>query len=114
APLIVHPVLSSVVARTAVDVTAFDAARVLVLFVAIALVSVLIDRRSFLVAGLSYAGIAFRSLLSGAGVESSVPGTLLILGAIILLLSAAWQYLRRLMMIVVPLSVARQLPPAKP
>ncbi len=114
APLIVHPVLSGVAARESLEIGVSNAMTVLALFAAIALISVLIDRRSFLVAGLSYAGVAFRSLLGGVGfVESALPGTLLILGAIILLLSAGWPFLRRLLMNFVPAPMALRLPPTR-
>jgi hypothetical protein len=45
--------------------------------------------------------------------ESAWAAALLILGAMILLLSAAWQYLRRLLMIAIPPHVALRLPPTK-
>ncbi len=114
APLIVHPVLSGVSDAGPAGLTFNAALGVLALFAVIGLVSVMIDRRSFLVAGLSYAGFAFRSLLGDAGIlDSAVPATLLILGALILALSAGWAVLRRVLMSLVPQQLAERLPPTR-
>lgn len=132
APLIVHPILSAVLGtgrrgfapiEPVVPGAASGALRdnglmdpqnavlVLVLFAAIALVSVLIDRRSFLVAGLAYAGFAFVTLLTGRAGDLATPISVLLVGALILLLSAGWPFLRRLMLAVLPTGLTRRLPP---
>ena len=132
APLIVHPILSTVLgtgrsAFTPIEPVAPGAASgglrdnglmdpqnavlMLALFAAIALVSVLIDRRSFLVAGLAYAGFAFVTLLTGSAGDLATPLSVLMVGALILLLSAGWPFLRRLMLGVLPTGLTRRLPP---
>ena len=115
-PMIVHPILSALVDRGAApgDVGVMMAAAVLGLFAAISLVSILIDRRSFLVAGLGYAGFAFRTILGGVGVQdSAVPGTLLILGLLVLALSAGWNRIRAALVAMTPDPVAARLPPIR-
>jgi len=132
APLIVHPILSTVLgtgrsAFTPIEPVAPGAASgglrdnglmdpqnavlMLALFAAIALVSVLIDRRSFLVAGLAYAGFAFVTLLTGSAGDLATPLSVLMVGALILLLSAGWPFMRRLMLGVLPTGLTRRLPP---
>jgi hypothetical protein len=115
-PMIVHPILSAVVDRGVAPATigAGTAAIVLALFAVISLVSVVIDRRSFLVAGLGYAGFAFRSILNSVGVlDSTAPATLLILGMLILALSAGWSRIRAGLIAIVPDPVAARLPPTR-
>jgi len=88
-----------------------DALPVLGLFLLLALVSLVIDRRALLVSGLSFAGYAFWQVLSGLGVaDQAVPVTLLALGGFILLLSAGWQPLRRLLLRLLPERLVRRLP----
>ncbi len=115
APLMVHTVLTGVPDGAPDGLAIDDAIRVLAMFAAIGLVSVVIDRRSFLVAGLAYAGFAFRSLLGDAGMSSSSIffTTLLILGALILALSIGWTMLRRILMSLVPQKLAERLPPTR-
>jgi hypothetical protein len=115
-PMIVHPILSAVVDRGVAPATigAGTAAIVLALFAVISLVSVVIDRRSFLVADLGYAGFAFRSILNSVGVlDSTAPATLLILGMLILALSAGWSRIRAGLIAIVPDPVAARLPPTR-
>ena len=65
------------------------------MFLALSFVAVLIDRRAMLVSGLTYAGIAFWTLIRQAGFsDMTTPLTILALGAFVLLLSAGWRPLR--------------------
>ncbi|MDR7033554.1 hypothetical protein [Mesorhizobium sp. BE184] len=110
APLIVHPLISVLVSPGGLSAaTSFG---VLAIFGGLALVAVLVDRRAILVSGLSYAGIAFGSLVKQIGLsDSAVPLTLLVLGALVLLLSAGWQALRRSLLALLPNTLVRGLPP---
>ena len=110
APLIVHPLVSGFVGGGNLDTAA--ALSVLVVFCGLAFVALVVDRRAILVAGLSYAGIAFGALVSNAGLAGgTVPLTLLVLGALVLLLSAGWHGLRRLLLPLLPAALVRRLPP---
>lgn len=109
APLVVHPLISGLVASG--NLNAATSLGVLAIFIGLAVVAVLVDRRAVLVSGLSYAGIAFGSLVRQIGLgEVMVPLTLLVLGALVLLLSAGWHALRRRLLALLPAALVHRLP----
>ena len=109
APLIVHPLVRGLIGDGSLDTT--SALTILAIFAGLALVALVVDRRAILVAGLSYAGIAFGSLVASAGLTGvAVPLTLLVLGALVLLLSAGWHALRRLLVPLLPAALVHRLP----
>jgi hypothetical protein len=110
APLIVHPLVSGLITRASGADTA-AAWGVLGVFVVLALVAILVDRRAILVSGLSYAGMAFITLVGSSGlVDSVVPLTMLVLGALVLLLSAGWRALRGFLLRLLPAGLSGWLP----
>lgn len=110
APLIVHSVFTAI-GVAAGPIRPPVAVVVLVIFILLAAVAVLVDRRALLVSGLVYAGAAFGSLVAETGLGGrTVPVTLLILGGFVLLLSAGWTPLRRRVLDRVPETVAARLP----
>jgi hypothetical protein len=110
APLIVHPVISVFVGKGA-HVESSAAIAILCVFLIFALVAIVIDRRAMLVSGLTYAGLAFGSLFKQTGLtDFTLPATLLALGSFVLLLSAGWQPLRRLVLRLFPAAILRRLP----
>jgi hypothetical protein len=110
APLIVHPVVSYFL-KNGGGVETSGAAAILIVFLIFALAAIAIDRRAILVSGLTYAGIAFGSLLRQTGVsDMTIPATLLALGVFVLILSAGWQWLRRVVLLLFPAPIARRLP----
>ncbi|WP_421698990.1 hypothetical protein [Ancylobacter sp.] len=110
APLIVHPLIHGFIWPDGTPGEA-SALPVLAVFAVLGVVAVLIDRRALLVSGLAYAGFAFASLIEGSGfADSSTPLSLLVLGALILLLSALWHPLRRGVLALVPARLAQRLP----
>jgi hypothetical protein len=110
APLIVHPLISGLLGgRSLPDTSA--ALAVLSVFLALGGVAVLVDRRAMLVSGLTYAGIAFGTLINRAGLtDKTVPATLLALGAFVLLLSAGWRPLRAAILNLLPGRLSQRLP----
>ncbi|WP_269933183.1 hypothetical protein [Aminobacter sp. HY435] len=109
APLIVHPLVSGLVGEGGSE--AASAWSILAIFTALAFVALVVDRRAILVSGLSYAGFAFGSLVVKAGLaDGVVPLTMLVLGALVLLLSAGWHALRRAFLPLLPAALARRLP----
>lgn len=110
APLIVHSVFQALGAgrgQVAIGVSAL----VLLVFAALALVAILVDRRALLVSGLVYAGVAFSSLIRGVGLtDTTTPVTILVLGAFVLLLSAGWAPLRAALLGFAPEGLAARLP----
>ena len=66
---------------------------------------------ALLVSGLTYAGIAFWTLISQAGLsDMTTPLTLLVLGTFVLLLSAGWRPLRAGILATIPSALTRRLP----
>lgn len=83
-----------------------------------ALVSLLINRRALIVAGLITAGVAIGVLVNqtGMGMGAVVGVTLLALGGVVVLLGAAWTPVRQVLTAPFPKSgpLARIIPPAAP
>lgn len=109
APLVVHPLVSGLIGSGGLTMAASTG--VLAIFAGLAFVAVLVDRRAVLVSGLSYAGIAFGSLVTQIGFSQGVvPLTMLVLGALVLSLSAGWHGLRRRLLALLPAALVRSLP----
>jgi hypothetical protein len=115
APLIVHALIVSLFGPGRLP-DAATAVRILAAFFGLGVIAVLIDRRALLVSGLAYAGIAVGTLLNRSALaDMTVPATVLVLGAFILLLSAFWRPVRRGFLILVPARLRARLPnPARP
>ena len=110
APLIVHPMLTTVL-RSGDAPTTVSAILVLGVVLLLALVALVTDRRAILVAGLTYAGIAFGTLIRDAGFTSrAAPLSFLALGAFVLLLSAGWHAMRSVVLRGLPARLAARLP----
>lgn len=88
----------------------------LIVIAIFALVSLLINRRALIVSGLLTAGISIGVIVSGSGLGAGavVAVTLLVLGGVVVLLGAAWNPVRGLLLLPFPRSgpVARLFPPA--
>jgi len=123
APLIVHS-LVSLVAPTANAYAMTGKLSVLIvalMVLLLAIVAVLIDRRALFVSALGYLGavIAYTIHNTGLGLTDNASdngayvfsATLLILGALVLVLGVGWLSLRRPLMSLVPAGLARRLPP---
>ncbi len=111
APLIVHPVLSGLVADHDGSITQQAAAAILGVVLLLSAVALITDRRAILVSGLAYAGFAVWSLIQEAGERAStIPLTILLLGAFVLLLSAGWHPLRRALLGMLPRGLSSRLP----
>ena len=108
APIIVHPILLSV---TGSDAPLGAALQVILVFVCLAVVALVVDRRAILVSSLSYLAYAAGKIITAAGMESSsFAASTLAVGAIVLMLSAGWRPLRRSVMGLLPSSVRARLP----
>jgi hypothetical protein len=130
APLIVHSLIGLVASGLAGSArytgTAFSpgmtselAAAIVLIVALLAVVAILIDRRALLVSGLAYLGGAIAYALAGAATGPSgsnpsvvIAASLVILGAFVLTLGAAWVPLRRrLLALLLPAAIADRLPP---
>jgi|MudIll2142460700_1097286.scaffolds.fasta_scaffold209486_1 hypothetical protein len=90
APLLVHPVFNALGVLGG-SASTFAYVLVLAIYVLLALVSLVIDRRALLVSALLYALVALATLLKEFGVVSfSYALTALILGGSLLMLSSYW------------------------
>ena len=80
APLIVHSLIKEMMAGAS-KLSPGSAIAIMAVFLSLSFVAVLIDRRAMLVSGLSYAGIAFGTLIRQAGFsDMTTPVTILALG----------------------------------
>lgn len=110
APLIVHPLVLLLVSNYG-GYSDFPAWQMLGLFLFLAIIAILVDRRAILVSSLSYTGVAFGTLVGTSGLSGSAfPLTLLVLGCVILLLSVFWQKMRALFLALLPPAIAGKLP----
>lgn len=113
APLLVHPVFASLGVFDG-QTTLAQAIAVVVLYVAIALISLCIDRRALMVSALVYVLYTFSALLKLYGVVSlSFAITALVIGSALLLLSAFWHPSRAFVLGICPLAVKTRLAPLR-
>ncbi len=112
APMIVHPVFA--LAGLLHGSPAPGAAvAVVVVYAALTLVALAIDRRALLVSALFYVIYAIQALLSAGGaLDTSLALTALVIGGFLVLLSAAWRTIRARVLALLPLGVIGRLPPA--
>ena len=115
APLLVHPIFtlleSSSAGTSEQHSMALAALAILALYIAIALVSLALDRRALMVSALAYVLYTFSNLLKVYGVVSlSFAVTALFIGSALLLLSAFWHSSRRAVLRRLPRSIQAFLP----
>jgi hypothetical protein len=110
APMIAHPIfwLLGVVSGS---IGAATALLVIGLYVAFGIIALAIDRRALLVSSLFYVLYALAGLFRQFGAVSlNVALTALVIGSALLMLSAFWQPMRRLMVERLPVGLASRLP----
>jgi hypothetical protein len=111
APMMVHPLFTSLVV-SGDGVALGGAAVVLLAYAAIAVVSLVIDRRALMVSALGYVLYAFSALLKQYGsVSLGFALTALVIGSALLLLSAFWHNTRAALLRRVPVGVQRYIAP---
>lgn len=111
APLLVHPLFTSLVV-SGDGVALGGAAAVVLAYAAIAMVSLVIDRRALMVSALGYVLYAFSALLKQYGsVSLGFAMTALVIGSALLLLSAFWHSTRAALLRRVPPQVQRYIAP---
>jgi hypothetical protein len=122
APVMVHSIVYPLMAERSFSTN--TAIAILSLFAVLSLVALTIDRRALLVSSLLYLGYASSQLLTWWGVTSKNFGSwsgvtaenqwlsILIVGGTVLVLSVAWQPLRRIVLGILPQSIRNLVPPA--
>jgi hypothetical protein len=112
APLIVHPVFALLgLLDGKADLS--RAATAIALYVALAAVALVVDRRALLVSSLFYVLYAISTLVRAAGaVDAGFALTALVVGSGLLLLSAFWRNARHAVLHLVPEGVRARMPAA--
>lgn len=114
APLIVHPVFQAL-GLFGNNVSMGSAVLVLILYVVLAIVALIIDRRALMVSALAYVLYALSVLFRELGaVGLNVALTALVIGSALLLLSAFWHNARALIVEKLPDSLRARLPVTHP
>lgn len=110
APMIMHP-LFKMLGITTAEASVSMAVGVLGVFFLITLVSLLIDRRAFMVSSLAYVLFAMHTLFEDVGsVNARLGMTGLIVGGAMLLLTAFWGSARETLVGFIPKKLAKRLP----
>jgi hypothetical protein len=110
APLLVHPIFTLLGLNDG-NANVIEAVIVLLVYVALGLTALAIDRRALLVSALAYVLFALNSLFRTYGaVELSVALTALVIGSALLLLSAFWHSARRAVVAPLPAGLQSRLP----
>ncbi len=110
APMIVHPVFALAGLLKGTPAPGAAVAVVLV-YVALTLVALAIDRRALLVSALGYVIYAIQALVSAGGaLDTSLALTALVIGGFLVLLSAAWRPVRAIVVTRLPAGVTSRLP----
>ena len=110
APLIVHPVFSELGLLEGSE-TVSSLILIIILYLVLTFISVIIDRRAFMVSSLAYVIYAISNILENYGVvSSSLAITSLRLGAGLLLLSAFWHSARTVIVPRLPNSIQSSVP----
>lgn len=110
APLIVHPVFSSLGILEG-NQSSSNLAIVLLLYLVLSIVSLVIDRRAFMVSSLIYVLSALTELLKTYGLASdSFAYVGLVIGMLLLMLSGFWHKTRRQLVRALPLSIQSRVP----
>ena len=113
APMIIHPVFTSLDILNGEE-GLLSMALVILLYLLLTVVSISIDRRVLMVSSLIYVIYALSGLIDRYGVAgSSFAFTGLLMGAILLLLSAYWHRVRVLLVNYLPIWVQLKLPKVK-
>lgn len=111
APMIIHPVFSVAGALgTATPAPALAAGLVVMLYAVLAVVALTIDRRALLVSALGYVIYAVQALVGRGELGVGFGTTALVIGGVLVLLSAAWRPIRARVLGVMPAAVRARVP----
>ena len=106
--VVAAPALINTIALTLLERDSNGANAMLLVILAIfALIAIIIDRRSFLIAAIGYIVVLSTTVLDGEGAAA----TILILGIILLLLGAFWEKIRAIILSALPFLPLHRLPP---
>ena len=109
APLLVHPVFSTLVAGDG-HVGYLQAGIIFAAYGGLAIVSLLIDRRALMVSALGYVIFALYNFFEQSAVTASFAATCAVVGAALIFLSVFWGRARALLLPFFPVSFSLRLP----
>lgn len=110
APIIIHPVFDLIGVLNG-NINLMQASVVLILYIAIAIISLLIDRRALMVSALGYVVYVFSTLLNDMGhVGIGFAITAFTIGSALLVLSAFWHKCRAYLLNIAPSKLKLYLP----
>ncbi len=113
ASMLVHPIFSSLGIYSS-TITFWPSFAAIALYILIAAVSLLIDRRALMISALAYVIYAFNRLLQQYEVISlSFAITALIIGLMLLFLAAYWHKCRKWLLAKLPMQIQNYLSPAR-
>jgi MFS family permease len=111
APMIAHPLFHWLGVTEGQDIGASAAVSVLLVYIAMGLVALAVDRRALLVSALAYVLVTLTWLFDRFGaVELNVALTALVIGSALLTLSAFWTPIRRAVVVQLPSTLRNKLP----
>jgi hypothetical protein len=111
APMLVHPAFAMLGLLGRGDVTSGRAIAAIAIYLLLGLVALAIDRRALLVSALAYVLTAMSALFKAAGSAGvSFALTALVIGSLLLLLSAFWHSARRPLITMLPTGLRARLP----
>lgn len=111
APMLVHPAFAMLGLLGGGDVAPGRAIAVVAIYLLLGLVALAIDRRALLVSALAYVLTAMSALFKAAGSAGiSFALTALVIGSLLLLLSAFWHSARRPLIAALPAGLRARLP----
>lgn len=108
APMIIHPIFSSLPDHS--DQGLLNAVIVLVLYLVVMLISLVIDRRAFMVAALIYILTALNEIFEAYGVVSSFAYVGVCIGFSLLLLAGFWHSARSMIVTRLPHAIQNRFP----
>ncbi|MDG1073753.1 MAG: hypothetical protein P8O76_02170 [Methylophilaceae bacterium] len=110
APIIIHP-LFEIIGVLYGNINGLQASLVFILYLAISLISLLIDRRALMVSALGYVVYVFTTLLRDMGhIDIGFAVTAFTIGSALLLLSAYWHQCRHRLLAWLPAQLKPYLP----
>jgi hypothetical protein len=110
APMIVHPIFT-LLGLTSGHINVVEGLAVVLLYIALGITALAVDRRALLVSALAYVLYALNELFRQFGaVELNVALTALVIGSALLLLSAFWHEARAAIVRPLPESIRNRLP----
>ena len=113
APMIAHPLFHWLGVTQGENIGGVAVAGVLLVYVALGVIALIVDRRALLVSALAYVLVALTWLFDRFGaVELNVALTALVIGSALLMLSAFWSPIRRALVERLPADVQGRLPVA--